>query len=119
MGFLSEFQRDLNFASDWNGVPRLNEAAIQADATNDPSYARARADYNSRRYLTAKATENSSFNLAKAHQNLWLQARPILRLLGGIDHQGRFVLLNINWPGTAIKAFIAVNTVERTQQEKP
>jgi hypothetical protein len=119
VGFLSEFQRDLNFASDWNGVPRLNEAAIQADATNDPSYARARADYNSRRYLTAKATENSSFNLAKAHQNLWLQARPILRLLGRIDHQGRFVLLNINWPGTAIKAFIAVNTVERTQQEKP
>jgi hypothetical protein len=33
---LSDFQRELNFASDGNGIRRLNEAAIQADAANYP-----------------------------------------------------------------------------------
>ena len=31
---ISDFQRELNFASDGNGSQRLNETAIQADASN-------------------------------------------------------------------------------------
>lgn len=115
---LSDVQRELNFASGGNGIFRLYEAAIQADAANYTNDARSRAEHHPCRYLAGQTTEISSFHLATVHRNLRLQGWLILQQVWAIGHQGRFAVLNIHWLGTGIKAFITVDTVERTQPEK-
>jgi len=76
---LTDFQRDLNLASDGHGNRHLNEATAQADTAHDATRcARPSATCESGRYLAAQTTEGSSFHWDTGHGYLTLPLWMIL-----------------------------------------
>jgi len=72
---VSGFQSELNFASDGGGIRRLDETAVQADATNYPVYTRSWTSHNLRWNSTTLTTETSSFQPVSVRPELCLQTR--------------------------------------------